>query len=826
MLVVLALTAQAATLEAPDAYMPHRDFDLQHLHLALEVDVEGRSIQGTATHRVAAIGAPADFLRLDAVALDISEVRVDGTAVEGWRIGHESIDIPMPGDLDTHEVAIDYAATPELGLHFRVPGKDSPDAYTEVWSQGQDDDNRYWLPSWDYPNDRFSYTADITAADGLVVATNGALTGSAPARSGFTTWSFALEEGLPTYLIALVVGDYAVYTETLGELTFEYLVGPGVPEQEARVAGGLAVPQTEYFNQLLGTDYAWPIYRQAFVQRFMYGGMENTSLTINTDSVLGLDEFSKERAEGLVAHELAHQWFGDLLTCYGWRDRWLNEGFATMYASRWTEQAHGRAYYDEEVFRRMDSASRYTTPMARRGWSPEGPDSTGVYDRGMMVLHMLRTHLGDAVYDAGIRDYVGRHAHDFVESADLRRALENASGEHLGWLFDGWVHGTGVPEISTRWGWQDGRLEVVLAQGEDAWHAPVEVEIGLDDDTITRKVWLGAGETRLVVDLDDSPAYVAVDPRGGVLARWNHTQAASHWTAQASAASTPYARMVAFEHLGKEPASAESIEVLAAALAEDIHPRFRIQALRALEALGTDEAGAALSRALEDEDERLRARAVEALGSMPSDPARLRAIRSAQKDSAASVRGQALRSLAAVDEDAGLKAARLALVRPDGTRRTYLHTAAVDIIGEHGEASDLRLLSTAVRNLENPRLMWSISGALRSRIQALDEDRRDAARSSISRVLEGLLEDDDFRVRQSAVRALGSVGDPEARKTLLALASDTSVSRLAEGAREAARAILNRSDDRTEEQVAEDAEALSERLDTLEKRIKDLETWR
>lgn len=822
---LLSLVLLALVAEGPGDYMPARDFDVTHLDLKLRVDPKAGTVAGTATHTVRPLGAPSGWLRLHQEGLELEAVRVDGKDVERWRVGHGWFHIPMPADGKIHRVAVDYRATPELGLHFRRPRRGHPDRVVEVWSQGQDSDHRHWIPSWDYPNDRFRYSASFTVPAELTVASNGRRGGSKPAGRGWKTETFVLDDELPTYLIGLVVGDYRVFEDKVGDLTLEYLVASDVSEEDVRAAGGFAAPQVAFFDELLGTPYPWPVYRQAFVQRFMYGGMENTSLTINTDAVLGRNPVQLERAEGLVAHELAHQWFGDLVTCYGWRDLWLNEGFATMYASRWAEKAHGRAYYDAQVHDRMVSASAYRTPMARRSWTSKGPDSTGVYDRGMMVLHMLRTHLGDAVYDAGVRSYLARHRHDFVETSDFRRALEDASGEHLGWLFDAWVHGKGVPKIETRWAWSKGQLTLTLSQAKPAWSAPVEIQVATETSVRTRRVWLADGEAQLVLELDEPPTYVAVDPRGGVLARWTHHQPPSAWIAQARKAETPYARLVAIESLGQGKATPEAVAALADALREDQPPRFRGKVAAALAGLGTSEALVALQPALGDADERVRADALTAVGKFPVSTKAQQALRKGLADDSSHVRGAAISALATYDPELAVASARRSLAREDKSRRRWEHNAAVTVLGKHGDAEDALRIARLFEAMTPSRLLAPAARAATKRVAELEGKESESIRRKLSRRLEALLDSEDFRVRVAAVEGLGGVGDDRARARLLALASSTSVERLAKKARSAAARIYHRHD-RVPKVPAPDPTGLEKRIEELESRLEKLEAWR
>ena len=206
MSLLLTLAALAAPLRPGDA-MPDRHWDVEALDLDVRIDPLAGTIEGTATHTVVPLGRRDGHLRLHQVALDVRQVSIDGAVVEGWRLGPETLDIPMPEIGERHVVAVSYAASPQNGLHFRAPPED---AWVEVWSQGQEHENRYWFPSWDYPNDLFAFSASITAPADLVALANGVQVDRTE-RDGQATTRYRLEGEIPAYLVAVAVGPYAVW---------------------------------------------------------------------------------------------------------------------------------------------------------------------------------------------------------------------------------------------------------------------------------------------------------------------------------------------------------------------------------------------------------------------------------------------------------------------------------------------------------------------------------------------------------------------------------------------------------------------------------------
>jgi len=818
--------------DQPGQVMPDRHWDFTHLDLSVEIDVDAGAISGRAVHTVTPVGQPTGWLRLHQVALDIQEVEVDGKVVDGFRVGRTTLDIPVaPGDGE-RTVAVTYSASPQTGLHFRgQPG--TADKVREAWTQGENEDNRYWFPGWDYPNDKFTSTLHVTVPNDLVAVANGLLDAKRPAREGWTEWTYVHAQPHVNYLVALAVGEYEVF-EAEAEVPLEYVVARGVTRPQAERSLGFVADQLPFFGELLRQPYPWPIYRQALVQRFLYGGMENTTLTIMADTLLVEEEGGPHwHTEEVVAHELAHQWFGDLLTCYGWRELWLNEGFATFYTGLWMREAYGPEYYATKVRAWKRAALHDDAPMAARAWSRVGErHNAAVYVRGASVLHMLRTHLGERAFDDAIASYVADNADRLVETEDLRRALEDASGQHLGWLFDAWVYGVGSADVKTGWKWEQGTLTVTLDQTTEGtpYSAPVRIEIGTADDVYTRDVWIGDGETRLAIDLEAEPSWVSIDPDGATLVRWKQKQPGPAWIAQLRHSPSPYARIIAMEQLGGEPADGAVAALETVIGDEGLHPAFRAYALQALGNMVTEPAIDVLVEATSDPHWHIREEAVTALGKAESTPTLLnRMARIARTDEQPTVRGKAIRAVAKMDADRGLMLARAAVGQPD-QRWGPVRSRAASVISVHGKNADLALAIQLMAerqpaSVRNPMARAAVAIWRRSD----DDDWKERTHGRLSRALATLLEDDNLRQRQLGITLLGKAGDEDAIATLTAFAHDNAVldPNLSARARDAASLIRRRGADKPEtKKEEEDRERIEERLKELEERLERLETWR
>ncbi|PYQ62863.1 MAG: hypothetical protein DMF53_12075, partial [Acidobacteria bacterium] len=423
----------------PARYMPTRQYDLQHLRLDLAFDWDARSVAGTATNTLVPLLPGVDSLVLYAAGLEVRKVRVNG-AERPFTLDPEAQTLTVRldrgyGPQDRLEVAVDYSAHPQAGLYFVGPDRGYPNKPRQIWSQGEADLNRFWFPSWDYPNDRTTTEMVATVKRPLMVVGNGKLLEVTDQPDGRRTYHWRMDVPHSTYLVSVAVGDFMRVADTWRDIPVEYYVPSGTDEATARRSFGDTPKILEFFSQVTGRPYPYAKYAQSAVVDFMWGGEENISATTQTASALHDARAEADHSsEGLVAHETAHQWFGDLITCEDWSNAWLNEGFADYFTALYKRHAHGEDAFAWEMDDLRSSYLReaeraYQRPIVTRRYAdPFDMFDRHTYEKGALVLHMIHYLLGEEGWSRGIRAYVERFAGQTVTTADLQDALEKATG--------------------------------------------------------------------------------------------------------------------------------------------------------------------------------------------------------------------------------------------------------------------------------------------------------------------------------------------------------------------------------------------------------------
>ncbi len=458
-------------------YAPDRSVDVRHTRLELRLDPTRRFIAGTATHTLVALDEGVTEVELHADELTILSVAAgNGRALSFTHAeGCVRIRLSAPLALGAEvSVTLAYEGAPRRGLYFVAPDAQRPDKPHQAWTQGQDEDSRYWFPCFDHPGEKASTEILARVPARYQALSNGALVGRTPHGDGTVTWHW--RQALPhsAYLVTLVVGEFEEVRLESPRVPLTVWVRPG---QTGRVqaAFGRTAKMLEVFERRFGVAYPWEKYAQVVVEDFIFGGMENTSATTLVDVALfderaGLDY----DADDLIAHELAHQWWGDLLTCRDWPHAWLNEGFATWCETVFKEEHLGG---DEAAYERHTQRSGYLEEDAadyrraivdRRYVEPIDLFDRHLYEKGSCVLHMLRKELGEEPFWRAIRTYAEANSGESVVTEDLIRAVERATGRNLEWFFDQWVFRGGHPELTCAWSFDSKRkdLALTLRQGQ------------------------------------------------------------------------------------------------------------------------------------------------------------------------------------------------------------------------------------------------------------------------------------------------------------------------------------------------------------------------
>jgi aminopeptidase N len=436
-------------------YNPDRPGQVEHIFLDLDLDIPNQRYQGTCRIRLNPVRS-FDRLTLDAVSLAIESVKVGGSE-QAFDYDGEQLHVKLNSATQAGtaiELEIAYAVDrPQRGLYFIAPTEHYADKPVQVWTQGEDEDSRFWFPCFDYPGQLSSSEIRVRVPKNLLAISNGELIDTQ--EDGDSKIYHWLQKDIhPTYLMTLAVGDFAELRDEWQGIPVTYYVEKR-REPDARRTMGKTPQMIEYFSEAFGYRYPFPKYAQVCVDDFIFGGMENTSTTLLTDRCL-LDErasLDNRNSESLVAHELAHQWFGDLVVIKHWSHAWIKEGMASYSEVLWTNHEYGadaaayyllgeaRSYLDED-------ASRYRRPIVTHVYR----EAIELYDRhlyekGACVYHMIRAELGDELFFKAVHTFVNDNAHRTVETIDLLRAIEKATGRNLQFLFDQYVFRGGHPDL-------------------------------------------------------------------------------------------------------------------------------------------------------------------------------------------------------------------------------------------------------------------------------------------------------------------------------------------------------------------------------------------
>ncbi len=809
-----------------------RFVDVQHIRLEIAPDFKTKSISGTSTLTVAPIYEDTDFLVLDACEMEIESVSADGRSVNFHHDG-EKLTLQFGQKLEADrplEIAIRYRATPRRGAYFVGPDHGYPDKHLEFWTQGQDEDSRYWFPCFDYPNEKATSEVIARVPKGMTSLSNGALVNTED-HGDYQLHHWKHDVPHVTYLIMLVIGDYVKVSKEWDGIPVDYYVPPG-REDDGERSFGPTPDMVKFFSEKTGVRYPYAKYAQITAEDFIFGGMENTSATLQTaltlhDATAHLD-FS---SDPLNSHELAHQWFGDYVTCRDWSHAWLNESFATYFEAMWCEESLGDdefKYYldgDWRVYLAEDKGSYRRAIQTNIYNEPLDLFDRHLYQKGAVILHHLRKLLGDRLWWKVINRYLTKHGGGSVITQDFASAIEEVTGKNYDWFFSQWIYGGGHPEFKLKAHWDDkhGGLDFSILQKQKAdeltavFRTPVTVRFVYQGGEEVRTFEISKPAHRYHVKLPSRPKWIAFDPGNSVPKTLETDYGEDMLIQQLQHDDDVMGRVYAARGLGAK-ATKKATEALGEALGKDKFWGVQAECAQALGKVHSSQALDALLKHSNVKHPKARRAVARALGEYHEGRAAARLQEYLESEESYYVTGEAALALGKTRQANAFDALREVLARD----------SHVDVIRSSAFSGfcDLR----DPRALEIMREWTTYGRPQQARLSAIaslgrlahevgEEKDKTVARETIEPLLEG-----DFRTAMSAISGLQALADMKAAPALAKLARTTHDSRIkkrAQGAIEAIRAAQGAVKEVKE--LREDYDKLKENYDKLAERLQKLE---
>ncbi|UOE50827.1 M1 family metallopeptidase [Mucilaginibacter sp. SMC90] len=595
---------------------------------------------------------PTDSVRLDAKGMDIKTVGiVEQGKVMPLKYNYEdSLQLVIHlnktyTEKERYTLFIEYTAKPnELhdkpgfkldgkGLYFVNPQGKENGKPTQIWTQGEAESSSCWFPTIDKPDQKTTEQISMTVPAKYTTLSNGLLVSQKNNADGTRTDTW--KQSLPhcPYLFMMAIGDFKVYKDKWRNKEVSYYLEPTYAPYAKQIFG--QTPEMmELYSKTLGVDFPWEKYAQVVVRDYPLGAMENSSATLHGEYVQKTpwDLVDDPNGSGgtTIAHELFHQWFGDLVTCESWSNETLNESFAVFGEKYWNEKKYGKDDGDakryDELQAYLNNGTAYKQPLVAFVYADEdGINGANIYDKGGLVLNMLRNYLGDDAFFKGLGNYLKNHAFKNGEVHDLRLAMEEVSGKDLNWFFNQWYYGAGHPvlDISYRWDETSHQQKVMISQKQDGqiFKVPVAVDLYVQGKAIRKQVWLTQKTDTLSFDCAAKPELVNIDADKVLLSKKADHKNLSEFNYQYHHAPLYLDRLEALTAAIDQQTSKQGMDIVISALKDKYHG-LRLKAIKSLKMDSAEITKVALpiltGLALNDPNYPVRAAAISVLGKTKS----------------------------------------------------------------------------------------------------------------------------------------------------------------------------------------------------------------
>jgi aminopeptidase N len=739
-------------LMANDHYTRSHDYDLIHQRIVVSrFNWDSTSFDGSVTTTLVSRRPDLDALILDEGPLLVNTRVTDrsGRVLVTSRAGDTLVVKPARllkyGDTLVFTIAYRGRVQGGHGLTF-ITTDGLEHRPNQIWSQGEDHDNHYWFPTYDFPNDKMTWELVATVPASDLAISNGSLASNVVAGANRTmTWNQATPSA--TYLVSLIVAPLARIHDTWRGIPVDYYTYHADSARAWRLFH-VTPDMIDVYSRLTGVRYPWAKYAQTTVADF-FGGMENVSATTLVD---WLPDAAAYRDRPwyqyiLIPHELAHQWFGDYVTTENWANTWLNEGFAEfMPGQYWHDKLGDHAaqdYYADEYRQYLQIEARRSMPLASMG-------SNNIYPKGALVLQMLEDYLGPERFWAGVHSYLVQHAFGNATSEDLRKAMLAATGENLDWFWNEWIYAAGHPAFVVKATYDSARarlsLDVRQTQTDSfkvdstgrlfsvppVFRMPVSISVGFPGGEMTYHGRIDAREQTFDIDsVKAAPTMVVFDAGNRILKTLDFDEPTAWLANQLRHDANLWDRQWAITQLAQHKADKEAVFALTEAATRADYYLTRVQAIEALAGFPAAVAMGSLADAAKDTSAAVRSAAISAMAKFGGETVAGIARDAFRKDSSYEVRAAALRTLVQADPANAPTLIATAITTP--SYQDVIQSAAFRAIIQTNDTSAIAAVDAAIGQQQFAATVLAVLGG-RGNAHAKDvlaahlNDKRSAVR--------------------------------------------------------------------------------------------------
>ena len=664
-----------------------RTNDLLHTKLDLRFDWSKQRVLGKAVLSFKPYFYATDLLVLDAKNFDFNSISIDGKNTPlKFEYNNEKITIHLDRVYNRNEeykIAIDYVAKPEeraniggssaissdKGLYFINPKGEDADKPMQIWSQGETQSNSCWFPTIDSPNERATDEITLTVEDKYKTLSNGLMLSSTKNADETRTDYWKMDQPHAPYLVMIAVGEFAVVKEKWEGKEVAYYVEPAF-EKDAKAIYPHTPEMLTFFSTKLGVKYPWQKYSQIITRDYVSGAMENTTAVIFGDFMQNHERelIDVETNELVVAHEMFHHWFGDYVTTESWSNLTLNEGFANYSEYLWLEYKYGRdaadAHWLTEAQGYFGQAKNKRHALIDFNYKDrEEMFDAHSYNKGGIILHMLRNYIGDDAFFTALGDYLRKHAYTSVEAHDLRMAFEKTSGKDLNRFFNQWYFTAGHPEVKITKNYDavTGKLSVTVAQLQNATSNVAVYQLPLAIDVYTAagakqrfNITTNKRKETFVFDVKTAPKLVNIDATRTTLWDAEYEKTKEEYAFQYANAPLFLDRQEAIEGLGNKSVDSDEAKTTFISALKDNHYTIRATAINLSDATKPEVLAELEKMAVSDKHSEVRAAAIEHLSQTNDKKYAATAKQILDKEQAYPVISSALQSLYLLDKNEAL----------------------------------------------------------------------------------------------------------------------------------------------------------------------------